>query len=443
MQKQIVAQVMEQGIEAPDENIVEQFETWLRHNYDLRKNTITGRIENHSEPLNDEDVRDIRTEARKIIPKISVQVMDDIIFGKRLVPEYNPLTIYFDSLLLDANESPFPDLATGPHLPIKSVIDLIKTNARQLSSIFSSIKGTDSDWLIYFGAKWLAGVISAAYGEHSPLVLVLCGTKQNTGKTEWFRRLMPPELHKHGRTYPDYYAESKLDEDKDAEILMCRKLIIMDDEMGGKSKKENKRFKELTSKQTFSVRKPYGRMSEDLNRLAVLCGTTNDPEILNDPTGNRRFIPVQVDSIDHSLYNSIDKRELWSEVAKLYKAGLRWRLSSDDIEYLNKDAISFTEENTEAELIHRYIKKGDKLMSGTDIKNYIETKTQQRISLKRLGMELKRMGFDKGSIWTDKGSRWLWLADFEDTESLPSFFIPKAPEKDADDLPFNLTILSD
>lgn len=441
--EEIIKQVMDDGAEAPDENIVEQFETWLRHNYELKKNVITGRIENHGEPLSDEDVRDIRTEARKMMPKISAQVMDDIIFGKRLVPEYNPLTAYFDSLLAEANELPFPDLASGPHLPIKDVIELLKTHGRHVSSLFSTIDTIDSDWLVYFGTKWLVGIISAAYGEHSPLMLVLCGEKQNTGKTEWFRRLMPPELHKHGRTYPDYYAESKLDEDKDAELLMCRKLIIMDDEMGGKSKKEHKRLKELTSKQTFSVRRPYGRMSEDLNRLAVLCGTTNDPEILNDPTGNRRMIPVEVNAINHAVYNSIDKRELWLEVARIYKAGLRWRLTADDIAYLNKDAIQFTEEAPEADLIFKFFKKGKTLMSATDIKNHIETKTQQRISLKRLGAELRRLGYKKKSVWQDGQPRNLWQVDLEGLESVPGYnpfrdneqpF--KAPEKEADDLPF-------
>src|SRR5690606_8591490 len=121
--------------------------------------------------------------------------------------------------------------------------------------------------------------------------------KQGTGKTEFFRRLLPPELRQ-------YYAESKLDAGKDDAILMTQKLIIMDDEMGGKSKKESKHLKELTSKQVFTLREPYGRMNVDLQRLAVLCGTTNDLEILND-LHNRRQIPIEVYGIDHEAYNAI------------------------------------------------------------------------------------------------------------------------------------------
>ena len=40
---------------------------------------------------------------------------------------------------------------------------------------------------------------------------------QENGKTEFFRRLLPAKLK-------PFYSESKLDRDKDDEILMCQKL---------------------------------------------------------------------------------------------------------------------------------------------------------------------------------------------------------------------------
>jgi predicted P-loop ATPase len=133
-------------------------------------------------------------------------------------------------------------------------------------------------------------MIASIFGQTSPLVLVLAGERQNTGKTEFFRRLLPPQLS-------NYYAESKLDGGKDDDILLTKKLIIMDDEFGGKSKLESKRFKELTSKASFSIRLPYGRTHRDLKRLAVLAGTTNDLGLISDPTKssttlltNRRYL---------------------------------------------------------------------------------------------------------------------------------------------------------
>src|SRR5690606_27221973 len=127
---------------------------------------------------------------------------------------------------------------------------------------------------------------------------------QRVGKTKFFRNILPDELM-------DFYAESKLDDGKDSEILMTRKLIILDDEFGGKSKQDAKRLKELSSKQWFNVRRPYGRTSEDIKRIAVLCGTSNDDEVINDPTGNRRIIPVNINNIDHDKMSEIDMTDLF------------------------------------------------------------------------------------------------------------------------------------
>ena len=82
-----------------------------------------------------------------------------------------------------------------------------------------------------------------------------------------------------------------------------------------------KRFKEITSKQIFNLREPYGRVNVDLQRLATLGGSTNDTGILNDPTGNRRLLPVFVQSVDHQQYNNVDKDLLFIQGYNLLKGG--------------------------------------------------------------------------------------------------------------------------
>jgi predicted P-loop ATPase len=220
-------------------------------------------------------------------------------------------------------------------------------------------------------------------------VLTLVGG-QNTGKTEWFRRLPPRPLVK-------YYAESKLDAGKDDDILMCQKLWVMDDEMGGKSKQDEKRFKELTSKSTFSLRAPYGRHNEDYKRLAVLCGTSNEEDIINDPTGNTRILPVRVLSIDHEAYNAIDKDELFMECVRAYESGEEWQLNKSELAALDEMGTDFETTPFERELILSHFSPPragvySTFMTSTDIKDVIETRTKQKLmSHKRFGMELKRI----------------------------------------------------
>jgi predicted P-loop ATPase len=263
-------------------------------------------------------------------------------------------------------------------------------NIRRLFDTLETDTG-DENYKYHFGTKWLVSVAAAMCGHFSPLMLVLVGATQNTGKTEWFRRLLPAELQQ-------YYSESKLDREKDDEILMTQKLIVMDDEMGGKSKMESKRLKELTSKKIFTLREPYGRQNVDLPRLAVLCGTSNDEELLNDPTGNRRILPINILSIDQEMYNTIDKTDLLMEAYHLYIKGYDWHLSKHDIAYLREHTAAFEVTCTEYELFNRYFRhpeKGehyDTLMT-SEIAMKIEAFSGQRMNVRRLGMEMKRMGF--------------------------------------------------
>jgi predicted P-loop ATPase len=230
-------------------------------------------------------------------------------------------------------------------------------------------------------------IIAAYDGSPVRSVLALVGG-QNTGKTEYFRRLLPNSIQK-------YYAESKLDAGKDDEMLMTQKLIVMDDEMGGKSKQDEKRFKELTSKAVFSLRAPYGRHNEDFKRLALLCGTSNDPSIINDPTGNTRILPVEVISIDHELYNSVDKDELFMELVRLYESGYDWKLTKKELSELNEVSAEFETIPFERELIGKFFLPESaggyvSFLTSSEIKDYIETNSKQKIiNMRKFGIELK------------------------------------------------------
>jgi predicted P-loop ATPase len=171
----------------------------------------------------------------------------------------------------------------------------------------------------------------------------------------------------------------------------------MDDEMGGKSKQDEKRFKELTSKSTFSLRAPYGRHNEDYKRLAILCGTSNEEDIINDPTGNTRILPVRVLSIDHEAYNAIDKDELFMECVRAFESGEEWQLNKSELAALDEMGTEFETTPFERELILAHFAKPragvySTWMTSTEIKDHLETMTKQKIfGTKRFGIELRRV----------------------------------------------------
>jgi len=376
-----------------DENVIPALETFLRTSYTFKRNTITRYIELNGEQMERKHFNSVFIKAKRVIPKVSSELVEKLI-DSEFTPEYNPIQDYFTS-----NELP-PENETIEHL-------------------FLSINGQEPEITYHFGKKWLVGIVASAFGHHSPLMLCLAGKKQNTGKTEFFRRLFPPPLKK-------YYAESKLDAGKDDDILMTQKLLIMDDEMGGKSKQDERRLKELLSKDVFSLREPYGKGNVDLKRLAVLCGTSNEKRLISDATGNRRLLPIYVDSIDHAMYNKIDKHTLLMTAYGLFINGFDYRLSKSDIEILNDNTEDFQSYSVEYELITRFFQPAYEepcnLFTATDVKVWLEEKTKQKLTTDRIGKELKRLGYEQRIKKSGGHSRRCYMMHFIGNEPMKNEF---------------------
>jgi hypothetical protein len=367
--KEIVDQIVSKDIKYKSESISTDIAAFV-NTYDLRRNIITRKIELSYKAIDDSDINSIFLDSKAIFKESSKDLVTSIIFSNR-VQSYNPLHEFFESELYEYNNDQWPN------------IQLL------LSSIITDTQDAD-----FFILRWLLSVVASAYGNKSELVLVFCGEKQGTGKTHWFRYLLPKKIRY-------LYAESKMDAGKDDEILMCGRLIINDDEYGGKSKREEKRMKELTSKEFINVREPYGRVSVDLKRLAVFCGTSNEMQILSDPTGNRRIMPIHILGIDHELYNQCDKEGLWRELFCMFQRGAEYTILKEDIERLNAATEMYKLSTPEDDLISKKLTPGSSTglgewMTLTDIQQFLMADTKfNYLNTQRIGSILTALGFKK------------------------------------------------
>jgi hypothetical protein len=185
--------------------------------------------------------------------------------------------------------------------------------------------------------KWLGGIMGTICGSFSVMALVLVSKRQKIGKTLFFNNLLPDDL-KH------YLKWGTIDESRDGLIDLCNYLLYVDDEWTGKSKTEAATLKRLMSVDYITVRKMYGKTDERRKKIANLAGTGNESEVINhDFSGNRRIIPVRVESIDIERFLKINKDEVFRELYERQKADPTWwHLTDEDIQLLNSD----TQENT-------------------------------------------------------------------------------------------------
>lgn len=357
-------------ISDPDDEDVGPVEKWVVAQA-LRWNQVTNKIEDqYGEPVDDFTLNGMWMKCRRETgKKVSRQIFDATVFNYEFIQSYNPITEYMDSLMIR-------DYPGNP-----------------LQVFLSHLELKDKRWAPFIH-KWLLSVVAAAYGHTSELVLVFMGP-QNNGKTEFFRRLFPKALR-------PYYAEDKLDHGKDSDILMTQKLIIMDDEFGGKSKKDARHFKAMASKKVLSVRMPYGRVSKDLTRLAVLCGSTNNTDIVNDNTGNRRILPVEVLTRDFKVGDSVNREDLWAQLVQEYFAiedDFGWKLTSEQHQFLKDSSEDYQAVNSEREMLVKYFKKGDKtdkFLTASEIADkIIKRHPSMRIWPVKMGQELTQLGYER------------------------------------------------
>jgi hypothetical protein len=95
--------------------------------------------------------------------------------------------------------------------------------------------------------------------------------------------------------------------------------IVEIPELSGFSRSDVQSIKAFISRQTDKVRLAYEARAMEFPRQCILIGSTNDKEYLRDPTGGRRFFPVEchVESIDNAaLRQNID--QLWAEARAVY-----------------------------------------------------------------------------------------------------------------------------
>lgn len=174
---------------------------------------------------------------------------------------------------------------------------------------------------------WLIQCVAAADGAKRTtnkdaipkfeLAFILQGG-QGVKKTSWFKRLLP-------RNLSVYIVDGAYLDPADKEtVRTCISSWICElGELDSTFRRADiSRLKAFLSKQTDTLRLPYDRAESQFGRRTSFCGSVNPEQFLNDSTGSRRFLPLQVTACD-SLH-IIDMQQLWAQIWSYYLNGYQW-----------------------------------------------------------------------------------------------------------------------
>lgn len=184
--------------------------------------------------------------------------------------------------------------------------------------------------------KWMLGVVTQIMEVDKKSVirfqnpmLVLSGA-QEAGKSTFARWLCPIDSEK-------YHNEGSVDPHNiEDHRLAVSKILWEVTELGATIRKADKdALKGFLTQTTSTYRPPWGKKPITKPRIVSYIGTIN-PELgfLNDVTGERRFLPVEVESIDWAYKSNIDINQLWGQIFQLYKNGERPNLTKEEKQML-------------------------------------------------------------------------------------------------------------
>ena len=314
------------------------------------------------------------------------------VLQSNIVPSVHPLREYVLSC---------PDYNPGTEI---DWIDLVA----QKVTVKPSLLSDDRLWRTCF-KKWFVGMVASWLKDEvvNHQVLVLIG-RQGIYKTTWLEHLIPTEL----RAYCCKLANTT-QINKDDRLRLAEFGLINLDELDSMSSRELNTMKSIITATDVNERAAYGYTKERKIRLASFCASSNRREFLTDITGNRRWLPFEVESIENPFQSILPYERMYAQARYLVEYGFNYWFDLDDIATLEKHNESFRAQESEEQLLPILFDvpaegRGE-FMTTAQISERLVTygNIKKPMPLNRLGMLLGQMGFKNIRAGKQRVCGWL------------------------------------
>ena len=399
---------------------VEEIKSFLDGHIKLRYNEITTRIEyleedankdvpsqlitnhsqlitNHSQlitnnwfPISDRIVNSLWAEMSQVTRVVKQDIYT--IIESDYVPLFNPFKAYFANLPTKRQPSKNPD--EGFDAPST----LEHSGAIRELAATVRVKGGEQEQMLWYRylKKWLVSMVASWLSDDAVnnVILVLIG-EQGAFKTTWFNYLLPPELRRY------FYTKTNANRmSKDDLLTLAQYGLVCCEELDTMRPAELNQLKAVVTMPSIDERAAYAHFHEHRKHIASFCGTGNNPQFLSDPTGNRRWLPFEVESIRSPRDNPFDYDAIYAEAYTLYKCGFRYWFEKDEIQELNRHNRKFETPRLEQELVDLYFRRPGpeevgEFMSVARALQIISAGISQKLSAVYTGRAFSELGFNR------------------------------------------------
>ena len=302
-----------------------------------------------------------------------------------LIPDVHPLREYVLSCGEWTEEQPDWIDWVASQVTVKPLGDEAKGDKARGERLW---RGCFKKWFVAMVASWMNDEVV----NHQVLVLI---GKQGIYKTTWLEHLIPPHL----RAYACKLANSN-DLNKDERLRIAEFGLISLDEIDSMNTRELNQLKSVITATDVNERAAYAYTKERRVRLASFCASGNRRDFLTDITGNRRWLPFEVESIQNPFFTTLPYDRMYAEAWALANdPTFCYWFELDEIEVLEEHNKHFRDESNEEQLLPILFDvpaegKGE-FMTTAQISERLVTygNIKKPMALSRLGMVLGTAGY--------------------------------------------------
>ena len=361
------------------------------------------------QPISDRIVNTLWSQMSSVM-RVNIQDIYRVIESD-YVPAFNPFVEYLESL---------PEWHEGDHDYIADLAATVKIKGEQEhieSPQAASLKGTSQEGISQEGTsqegtsqeadsslftlrsslkKWLVGMVAGWISEDvvNNVILVFIG-EQGAYKTTWFNYLLPPQLKQY------FYTKTNANRmTRDDLLTLAQYGLVCCEELDTMRPAELNQLKAAVTMPSIDERAAYAHFHEHRKHIASFCGTGNNVSFLSDPTGNRRWLPFEVESIVSPREHPFCYEGIYSQALALYKSGFTFWFTKEEIQEQNRHNRKFETPRLEHELVDLYFRKpleheNSMFMTSSRVLQIIGSGITQKLSATRIGMAFSELGFQR------------------------------------------------
>ena len=346
-------------------NLLARMEEFLKRRYEFRKNEIIGEVEYRERlsfrfrfnPLDKRALNSIALDAQMEGIPLWDRDISRYIYSNR-VPVFNPLEDFLYRLPGWDGKDRIRELAATVPCRNPYWTDLFH---RWFLNMVSHWRGYDK--------KYANSV--------SPLLVGAQGTRKST----FCRSIMPPSER-------SYYTDSiDFSRKKDAELYLNRFALINIDEFDQVSSTQQGFLKHILQKPVVNMRKPHASAVLEMRRYASFIATSNQKDLLTDPSGSRRFICIEVTGVIDTN-RPIDYEQLYAQAMYELEHGERYWFDQEDEKIMMENNREFEQVPPEEQLFFRYFRAAQpeegEWLSPAEIMEDIQRNSSIPMSVKRV-----------------------------------------------------------